>query len=58
MVKISVRWVGELEGAHANVVERLDWHVSLSVSVGGTHLTNLVIDTEGFVRVLDQLMHG
>jgi hypothetical protein len=38
VVKISVRWVGELEGSHADVVE------------------SLVVDTEGLVRVLNQLM--
>ena len=40
VVKISIRWVGELEGSHANVVERL------------------VVNTEGLVRVLDQLVDG
>jgi hypothetical protein len=40
VVKVSVRWVGELEGSHADVVE------------------SLVVDTEGLIRVLDQLMDG
>jgi hypothetical protein len=38
VVQISVGWVGELEGSHADVVE------------------SLVVDTEGLVGVLDQLM--
>jgi hypothetical protein len=38
VVEISVRWVGELEGSHADVVE------------------SLIVDTEGLIRVLDQLM--
>lgn len=40
VVEISIRWVGELEGSHADVVE------------------SLVIDTEGLIGVLDQLMNG
>jgi hypothetical protein len=40
VVEISVRWVGELEGSHTNIVECL------------------VIDTEGLIRVFNQLMNG
>ena len=56
VVKISVGWVGKFEGAHANVVERLDLQVSPQVC-RKICLTNLIIDTEGLIRVLDQLMH-
>jgi len=40
VVKISVGWVGELEGSRADIVE------------------SLVIDAEGLIGVLDQLMNG
>jgi len=40
VVEVTVRWVVELEGSHADIVE------------------SLVIDTEGLVGVLDQLMDG
>ena len=38
VVEIAVRWVVELESAHADIVQRL------------------VVDTEGLIRVLDQLV--
>jgi len=40
VVKISIGWVGELQGPDADIVE------------------SLVIDTEGLIRILNQLMNG
>jgi hypothetical protein len=40
VVEVTVRWVGQLESTHADVVE------------------SLVINAEGLVGVLDQLMNG
>jgi hypothetical protein len=40
VVKISIGWVRQFEGSHADIVE------------------SLVINTEGLIGVLDQLMHG
>jgi hypothetical protein len=40
VVEVTVGWVVELQGSHADVVE------------------SLVVDTEGLIRVLDQLVNG
>jgi hypothetical protein len=40
VVEISVGWVGELEGPHADIIE------------------SLVVNAEGLIRVLDQLVDG
>jgi len=40
VVQVAVRWVVELQSAHADIVQRL------------------VVDTEGLVRVLDELVDG
>lgn len=58
MVQVTVRGVGELEGAHADVVQSLDisqYHWPIPVVVEATHL---VVNTEGLVGVLNELMDG
>ncbi len=54
VVEISVRWVGELESSHADVVQSLEELVGPSKCFD---MPYLVINTEGLVRVLNQLMN-
>jgi hypothetical protein len=56
MVQVTIRGVVQLESPHANVVESLK--VISCDRLLQDRSTNLVVDTEGLIGVLDQLVDG
>jgi hypothetical protein len=58
MVQVTVGWVVQLESPHADVVESLELLLALRLQVYRCDCTNLVVNAEGLVRVLDQLVDG
>jgi hypothetical protein len=58
VVEISIGWVGELQSTDADVVQSLYILVSREFMGNQKGRTNLVINTESLIRVLDKLMNG
>jgi hypothetical protein len=57
MVEVAIRWVVKLECPHADIVESLVMLAELSRNQGALN-NDLVVNAEGLIRVLDQLMDG
>lgn len=57
VVQVTVGGLGELEGTHTDIVESLGLSVFF-MSVFSSHVSYLVIDTEGLVGVLNKLVDG
>lgn len=59
VVQVTVRGVGELEGAHADVVQSLFKLLDpFSLPIFSRFISYLVVNTEGLVGVLNQLVNG
>ena len=59
VVQVTVRGVGQLEGTHADVVQSLFETVrSILFAIFGRSISYLVVNTEGLVGVLNQLVNG
>jgi hypothetical protein len=56
VVQITVGGVGELEGAHADIVESL--YKSVRAQTPVLEATNLVVNTESLIGVLNELVNG
>lgn len=58
VVEVTVRWVGQLEGTHANIVQSLEkgQPIDTNIFCNLAH-SYLIVDTEGLVGVLDQLVN-
>ena len=54
VVQIAIRWIGQLEGSHTNVVKSL--YMSVSDNQWLEHTSYLIVNAEGLVGVLNQLM--